>query len=93
MKKKAINVQCPHCGKLVVPVRKSRAKWVGGVVGAGLGAKVGGSLGIVGSVLGLSIATAGTYAVAGAVGLAGYMLAEKVFTKSNCPKCNIQIKQ
>lgn len=93
MKKKPVNVQCPHCGELTAPVRKSRAKWVGGVTGAGLGAKVGGSLGIAGSVLGLSIATAGTYAVA-AVGLGvGYVLAEKVFTKSKCPKCDKQIKQ
>lgn len=88
MKKKPVKIQCPYCGELVVPVRKSRARWVGGVAGAGLGAKVGGSLGIVGGVLGLSIGTAGTYPVA-VVGLGlGYLLAEKAFTKSRCSKCD-----
>ena len=87
-KKKSIKVECPYCGELAVPTRKSRAKWVGGVAGAGLGAKVGGGLGIAGGVLGLSIATAGTYTVA-AIGLGfGYLLAEKAFTRSRCPKCD-----
>jgi ssDNA-binding Zn-finger/Zn-ribbon topoisomerase 1 len=88
MTKKPIKVQCPYCRELVVSVRKSRARWVGGVAGAGLGAKIGGSLGIAGGILGLSVATAGTYTVA-AIGLGfGYFLAEKAFTKSRCPNCN-----
>lgn len=84
MIKKLIKVQCPHCKELVVPVRKSRARWVGGVVGAGLGAKVGGGLGIAG----LGSAIAGIWPV-GVIGLGfGYLLAEKAFTKSRCSKCN-----
>lgn len=88
MKEKPVKVQCPHCGELVVPVRRSRARWVGGVAGVGLGVKIGESFGIAGGVLGLSGAIVSTWATV-PIGLGlGYLLAEKVFTKSRCPKCD-----
>lgn len=86
MTKKPIKIQCPYCGELVVPVRKSRARWVGGATGAGLGAKVGGSFGIASGLIGGAIVATWLTVPVG-VGL-GYLLAEKAFTKSRCPKCN-----
>ena len=91
MKKKSVKVQCPYCGELAVPVRRSRAKWVGAIAGAGLGAKIGGSLGIVGAVFGLSVATAGTWIVAVIVAYALYQIASLLFTRSRCAKCNGKI--
>ncbi len=87
MKKKPVKVQCPHCEELVVPVRRTRAKWIGGVAGAGAGWKIGGGLGIVGAVFGISVATAAALPVATIGIFAGSGIAKKVFTKSKCPKC------
>ncbi len=72
-------LQCPHCEELVVPVRRTRAKWIGSFKSGGLG--------IVGAVFGISVATAAALPVATIGIFAGSGIAKKVFTKSKCPKC------
>jgi len=82
------NITCPHCGEKVIFKRDKTGRWVGRVVGGGIGYWLAGSLGIAGAVLGFPVAIAG-----GLVGLAigasaGNEVGKRVDdSNSICPKC------
>ena len=82
------NVTCPHCGEKVFFKRASSGRWVGTVVGGGLGYWLASGLGIAGAILASPVAIA-----AGVVGLGiGAILGNRVGKKiddrnAKCPKC------
>lgn len=83
------DVTCPHCGERVTFMRDETGRWVGRVVGGGLGWWLASGLGIAGAILGFPIAVA-----AGVIGIvigvaAGNEIGKRIDdSNATCPKCN-----
>lgn len=82
-----MKTKCPHCKSEIVCEQDETGKWVGRVLGAGVGGWLGSSVGI--AVLGTAISGMLPLALLGA-----YLLGNTLDSgdEVKCPKCNSSFK-
>lgn len=82
------NVTCPHCKSEVIFKRNAKGRFVGTVVGGGIGYGLASGIGLAGAILGASVALPATAIGIGLFAIIGNRIGKEVDNSMpKCPKC------
>jgi len=85
-------VQCPHCKEMVSLEKNSTGKWIGTIVGGGIGYVLTAGIGIAGVIFGISFAISAVFIGIGVGALIGNRVGAMIDnTNAKCPNCGKKI--